>query len=101
MSGAQWSPERLTLLANRVGDSPWPEDREAATALRAFARVVSVLERKLTAVAVTWSGSVWIATCEYWEGSPSYLASGSARADTPLAAILALADALDAGRGDA
>jgi hypothetical protein len=92
VSGAQWSAARLRELARFAGR------KETAEALRAFAAVVSVLDG-MRALALTYSGSVWIASHERWEGSPSYLASRSARGDNPLAAILALADALDAGRG--
>jgi hypothetical protein len=103
VSGAQWSAERLRELAQKVemlaisdapSDFPW----KAADALRAFARVVSVLDGsrhvKLTKVP---SDTGWLA--EYPTSEHPFIAVK--KADTPLAAILSLADALDAGRDDA
>jgi hypothetical protein len=95
VSGAQWSPERLINLAH-ILEEPHMDPRvdgfanRAADALRAFARVVSVLEH--APVKVLRYGVAW----EAFAVEPGYRQFG----DTPLAAILALADAFDAGRGD-
>jgi hypothetical protein len=92
VTGAQWSPERLEWLAEAMGEcwgTPTSDQGcEAADALRAFASVVGVLAH--APVKVLRYGEAWEAFAE----EPGYRQFG----DTPLAAILALATALDAGR---
>jgi hypothetical protein len=90
VSGAQWSAESLESLARQFrlgGKLPiaLPRDRLAADALRAFARVVSVLER------VTWPDSVQVSSVI--GGFRARAGTVECVGDTPLA----LADALDAG----
>lgn len=65
----------------------------AADALRAFARVVSVLER------ATWPDSVQVSSVI--GGFRARAGTVECDGDTPIAALFALAAALDAGRGDA
>jgi hypothetical protein len=95
VSGAQWSPERLEELAYAVSHYLHASDevvQDAADALRDFARVVSVLERTdISVVEVTDEGH---SVAQVWERNSPII---ERRGDTPLAAILALADALDAG----
>lgn len=105
VSGAQWSPERLRELADEMGRSTYEacDWTEAHAALRAFARVVSVLERVSEAgdtldVHGPFAGKAEVTYERDDDEQP--VISKSARGDTALAAILALADALDAGRGD-
>jgi hypothetical protein len=94
VSGAQWSPERLNELAACQGPEGYPIQREVADALRAFASVVGVLD-DARAFVITRDGIDCIAVLERWEppgDAPHYLAHHRETGDTPLAAILALAD---------
>jgi hypothetical protein len=94
-----FTPERLRERAARIDFTNErsgafdPDDLFTADALRAFASVVSVLgiaHSRMRWLRVTEGRGVWTA---HIYGAPV------GEGDTPLAALLSLAAALDAGRG--
>jgi hypothetical protein len=108
VSGAQWSPERLRMWADRLeriravnSADEIPSFQEAADALRAFARLVSVLER------VQPGALLRVESPQYWNpyGDPLWRAwiTGTGKwgeGSDAVTALVMLADALDAGSGE-
>lgn len=88
-------PERLKELANEHDGSPYPEDLEIAAALREYASLVRVLEHEHIHLQPTGEG-------DYVAGAwlPLTRKEIEALGDTPLAALVSLADALGGKEGE-